>query len=581
MSDIFISYARSTEAVAKAAGEALTQAGFSIWRDDELPAHRTYSEVIEERLQAAKAVLVLWSAEALRSQWVRAEADVAREAGTLVQMSVDGTSPPIPFNQIQCADIADWQGEADHPGWSKIVDSISSLTGPVDTAPKSAPVKKPKDMAMRVLVLPFENMSNDKDQEYFSDGISEDIITDLSAISSLDVVARNKAFSFKGRSVAVEQLANDLDVTHVVEGSVRKGPGRVRITAQLTDAISLSQLWADRFDRELDDIFAIQDEISKAIVAALRLKLEPTEKKAIESRGTSSSEAYNLYLMARQHWINGTGLDRRAVEIASRICRQAIAVDPDYAKAWGLLSLALARLQVTYDIDGDVDAATEKALALDPDNVEALCAKAMMLGAVSNHAEAAPLFKRALEIDPNSFEVNKEVARGAYQERKFEMAIQHYEKAMSLLENDFHSAGMLGSCYKAIGDTENAKRAARIVVARVEKILEKDPANGPAYGMGVFALAELGNEARANDWIDRALMVDPDNIHMRYNLACALTTMLDNKEKALDVLQPFFENIGYEMLHHCEADPDLDALRDDPRFKDMLDAARQRTGMAA
>ncbi|RZV51289.1 MAG: toll/interleukin-1 receptor domain-containing protein, partial [Sphingomonadaceae bacterium] len=122
MSDIFISYARSTEEVAKAVGQQLVAAGHKVWRDDELPAHRSYSDVIEERLEQAKAVVVLWSAEAARSQWVRAEADIARNRGTLVQMSVDGTTPPIPFNQIQCADLNGWSGNDDHAGWKKVLD---------------------------------------------------------------------------------------------------------------------------------------------------------------------------------------------------------------------------------------------------------------------------------------------------------------------------------------------------------------------------------------------------------------------------------------------------------------------------
>ncbi len=160
------------------------------------------------------------------------------------------------------------------------------------------------------------------------------------------------------------ELAKRLDVTHVVEGSVRKAADRVRISAQLTDAVQESQLWADRYDRDLDDIFAIQDEISKAIVAALRLKLLPKEKKAIETRGTSNSEAYDLYLLARQHWIMGSGNDRRAMEIVERVCRQAIALDENYAKAWGLMALAQMRLRITFDVLTDPKPAIDRALAI-------------------------------------------------------------------------------------------------------------------------------------------------------------------------------------------------------------------------
>ncbi|MCM8556671.1 TIR domain-containing protein [Sphingomicrobium sediminis] len=576
MSQVFISYARSTEAIAKAVGDRLREAGYKVWRDDELPAHRSYSDVIEERLREAKAVVVLWSAEAIRSQWVRAEADVAREAGTLVQMSVDGVTPPIPFNQIQCADVNGWSGDTNHPGWGKVADSVASLVGAqqnVDEAPREASAPS----GLTICVLPFVNMSGDGDQEYFSDGITEDVITDLSKVSALEVVARNTAFAYKGQVVDIKKVARELGLSHVIEGSVRKAGGRVRITAQLIDGGNGKHLWADRYDRELDDIFAIQDEISKAIVAALKVTLLPKEKKAIEHRGTTNSDAYNLYLMARQNWINANGLDQRPVEIAERICGQAVAIDPEYARAWGLMALARARLRVTYDKDYDVEQAAEKALTIDPENVEALCARAMMLGARGQHAEAWPFLNRALENDPESFEVHKEVARAAFQEGNIDKAIEHFEKTMRLLSTDYHGAGMLMTCYKAKKDPDNAKRVAQIVVDRCEKIFAKDPVNGPAFGMGVGALSVMGDLDRAQEWLDRALLVDPDNLHMRYNLACTLACEMEDKDKAIEVLEPFFAKIGYEMLHHSEADPDMDPIRDDPRYQEMYKAALKRT----
>ena len=134
MADIFVSYGRSTEPDAQRVADALRDAGYSVWRDDELPAHRSYGDVIEERLRSAKAVVVLWSAEAARSQWVRAEADIAREAGTLVQVSIDGTIPPLPFNQIQCADLNGWDGDTGNPGWRKVESSVSLLVGTASDA---------------------------------------------------------------------------------------------------------------------------------------------------------------------------------------------------------------------------------------------------------------------------------------------------------------------------------------------------------------------------------------------------------------------------------------------------------------
>src|SRR5258708_7528969 len=271
MSDSFISYARSTEAGAKQIAEALRGLGYGVWRDDELPAHRSYTEVIQERLAAAKAVLVVWSAEAVKSEWVQSEADQARAARKLIQLTLDGAKPPMPFDRMQCADMTGWAGDLDAHGWKKIVASVAELIGVIAAPPTPSPAVRKHS----ICVLPFANMSGDPEQEYFSDGISEDIITDLSKVSALFVVARNTAFTFKGRSVEVPQVAKQLNVSHVLEGSVRKAGGRVRITAQLIDGATGGHLWAERYDRDLTDIFALQDEISEANVAALKPTLLP------------------------------------------------------------------------------------------------------------------------------------------------------------------------------------------------------------------------------------------------------------------------------------------------------------------
>ena len=235
MSDVFVSYARSTEPQARDIAQALRAQGYSVWRDDEIPAHKPYAEVIEERLRASKAVLVIWSKDAAKSQWVRAEADAARELGTLVQVTVDGTMPPLPFNQIQCAALKEANGGFDGPGWAKLTASLAVLAMGDEAAAASRPLVNSAGPGKSICVLPFANMSGDAEQEYFSDGISEDITTDLSKVSALDVVARNTAFTFKGRSVDICEIARTLSVSHVLEGSVRKAGGRVRISAQLID----------------------------------------------------------------------------------------------------------------------------------------------------------------------------------------------------------------------------------------------------------------------------------------------------------------------------------------------------------
>ena len=430
---------------------------------------------------------------------------------------------------------------------------------------------------LAVCVLPFANMSGDPEQEYFSDGISEDIITDLSKVSALWVAARNTAFTFKGKHVDVPQVARQLKVSHVLEGSVRKAGGRVRITAQLVDGATGGHVWAERYDRDLNDIFALQDEISQAIVAALKLKLLPEEKKAIEQRGTTDPEAYKLYLMARQYSITGNFGSARRSEAIIRLCRRAIEIDPNYARPWALMAGAQIKLRFFFGREGeDGLPAAERALELDANLAEAHAAKARVLAQNARLDDALTEIGIALRLDPESYDVNFAAGQLYYQMRRFDKAILHFEKAATTVKTDFSAAGMLVSCHTAIGDKEGARRAARRALERCEKIVAVEPDNGSAMGFAVWALAALGEAERAKEWAERALLLDPDNVNLRYNFACSLITDLHDFEAALDVLGPRFETMGIEVLNWVKTDPDLDPIRDHPRFKAMLASAEAR-----
>jgi adenylate cyclase len=574
MSDIFVSYARSTAAQARQMSEALRALGYGVWRDDELPAHRAYAEVIEERLSLAKAVVVIWSADAVKSEWVQSEADRAREDRKLVQLTVDKARLPMPFDRIQCADLTGWSGDIEAPGWRKVVDSIAALTA---RAAAGAAAPPPPARKLSICVLPFANLSDDPQQGYFSDGVSEDIITDPSKVSALSVVARNTAFTFKGKSVDVPQVASQLGVSHVLEGSVRKAGGRVRITAQLIDGVAGDHVWAERWDRDLTDIFALQDEISQAVVAALRLKLLPEEKKAIERRGTTSAEAYSLYLMARQQLSVGNAGDTRREETVIRLCARAVEIDPAYARAWALMARAQSMLRYDRGKPGDDGlAAAERALRLDPALAEPHAVKAKFLYDHGRADEAFVELAEALRLDPESYEVNLTAGLLNFRAHRFDDATRYYTNAVALDEAEIGAAGMLLSTLGAVGDKEGARRAAQTVLARAEKIIARDPNNGNALGFGVGALAWLGEGERAREWMDRALLVDPDNLLMRYNFACTLANELTDVDGALDILAPALADVSFSMLVHARTDPDLDPLRGDPRFAAMLAAAEAR-----
>lgn len=581
MSDIFISYARSTEADAKRIAEALRGLGYSVWRDDELPAHRAYSEVIEERLKAARAVVTVWSAEAAKSHWVRAEANAALEAGTLVQLSIDGAMPPMPFGQIQCADMDGWTGDPSAPGWRKVVASISELTGgPSAATAEATPAPAASPHGLSICVLPFANMSADAEQAYFSDGITEDIITDLSNVSSLSVVARQTAFTFRDRDVDVRRIARQLRVSHILEGSVRKADNRVRITAQLIDGAAGNHIWADRWDRDLNDIFAMQDEISRAIVAALKLRLLPAERQAIEQRGTTSAEAYNLYLMARQYYVGGNNAGPRRAEAMLRLCLRATQIDPLYARAWAMMAMAQRVLHFVHDRPDDGMAAAERALDLDARLVEAHAVKAMYLGEQGRYDEAFEEMELALRLDPQSYEANHCAGYLTYRRRRFPDAVRYFETAASLMEADFDSAANMTSCLVALGDEDGARRAARMTLARVQAAVAQDQNNSAAIAYGAYALAALGEADQAKAWIDQALLIDPDNLNMRYNLACAVSVYLKDRDAALALLGPFFARAAHGFLSWAKEDPDLEPVRGDPGFSAMVAAAEARLAAA-
>ncbi|HEY8054085.1 MAG TPA: TIR domain-containing protein [Steroidobacteraceae bacterium] len=584
MADVFVSYSRSDKARVAPLVAAIQAKGWSVWWDPAIDAGQQFDDQIDAELQAASSVLVIWTPTSVASRWVRGEARDAAERGILVPARFEDARLPIDVRAIQTTDLDKW---GEDPASAPFQDLLRSLESVIkrqraNQSAKSAARSTPAAAAaavprLAICVLPFANMSGDQEQEYFSDGITEDIITDLSKVSALSVVSRNSAFMYKGKHVDVPKLARELKVGHVLEGSVRKAGGRVRITAQLVDGASNDHVWAERYDRDLNDIFALQAEISEAIVKALKLKLLPEEKKAIEQRGTDSVEAYNLYLMALQSYVSGHEADARRAEAIIRLCKRAVEIDPRYSRAWALLAIGQMNLRFVHGrtVDDGLVAA-ERALVLDANLAEAHAVKARILAQHGRHDEAEAEIDVALRLDPESYEVNRAAAYLRFRQQRLEEAIRYYEKSMSLMETDLNSGSMLLTCYTAVKNPQATRRIAQITLSRIEKTLAQDPNNGTAMSYGAIALAALGEAERAKDWINRALLIDPDNMNARYNFSCTLTTYLKEPDAALELLRPFFESVAVGFLNHAKADPDLAPLRDDPRFKAMFAAAETR-----
>ncbi len=439
----------------------------------------------------------------------------------------------------------------------KFDQGMSSRAGP--RAPKR----------ISIAVLPFSNMSGDPEQEYFSDGITEDIITDLAKISGLHVIARNTSFTYKGRAVKIEQVARELGVGFLLEGSVRKAGARVRITGQLVDGRDGSHLWAERYDRELTDIFAIQDEIAYAIIEQLKVRLLPDEKAAIDATPTEDVKAYTYYLRGRQflHMCS-----RSYMLLARRMFSKAAEIDPYYARAYAGIALCDSVLHSWQYADISIEgilATSARALELDPDLADAHASRGLALQYGGQRDEAAAEFELALTLDPDLHEANYFFARFFFENGDFERAATLFERATQLRFDDYRSAALLACIYLKLGRRADMQRAGRLGLERAERELSQHPENSSPAQLGALMLAYLGECDRAREWAARTLAIDPDDLNAMYNIACAYLNMGD-QEAALDLLEKVLP-IASVHRHWWTSDPDLDTIRDHPRYRRLVE----------
>lgn len=492
--DIFLSYNREDAARAKHFADGFAAEGLNVWWDVDLRSGEAYDKVTEDALRNARAVVVLWSPRSVESRWVRAEATLAERKKTLMPAMIEPCERPIMFELVQTAELSHWQGDAGDSAWKSFAAHVREFIGKevVAPAPSKAAETLPGLDQLSVAVLPFTNMGKDEEQEYFADGITEDVITDLGKVSALSVIARNTAFTFKDQLVDVCEVARKLNVTHVLEGSVRRAGNRVRVNVQLIDGSSGSQVWSERWDRDLDDIFELQDELSQAIVEALKIKLLPKEKKAIGERATTSIEAYDLYMRAKS--AANSALGPEGLAEALKLYKQVLEIDPRFSPALTGIA-ATSSMYVTFapamreellsDLDTLYDAvaahlpenpgvqtlhavrlfmklekdwlgtfaAFERAMASAPSfDTDVTCFYSMQLGHVGRVSEAIELLEAARRIDPLStlvrvnlqmfylYACRFEDARAEYQ-RINDVAgsredIEHYELFRVWLEGD-------------------------------------------------------------------------------------------------------------------------------------------------
>ena len=411
-------------------------------------------------------------------------------------------------------------------------------------------------------------MSPERDHGYFCEGIAEEILNALSRIERLRVAARTSSFQFKGSSEDVREIGRRLNVGAVLEGSVRKSGDRVRITVQLIDVGDGYQLWSERFDQEIRDIFAIQDEISQSVVRALKITLSPDERQAMGERQVTDVEAYDYYLRGRQY-ANETS--ERSFEFAIEMFWKATELDPGFAQAHAGIATSHAWLFHWFGHDNaklaEADRVSRRAVELAPDLAEGHAARGFVLWLLERRQEAIGALETAIRLDPQLFDSYYFYGRMALSSGDYEKAAEMFETAAAVAPEDYQAILLLPQVYRSLGRPRDEQEAFRRGLERVDQRLELNPDDARALYLGAGAQLATGDRETALEWTSRAASLRPDDQTTMYNCAC-LYSRTGHSDRALDCLERAI--VGFGLKEWVEHDSDLDPLRELPRFKELL-----------
>ena len=438
------------------------------------------------------------------------------------------------------------------------------------TTPTAVAVPEGVQAVKSIAVLPFTNMSADPENEYFTDGMAEEIINALSKIKSLGVASRTSTFAFKGTTEDIRAIGRTLEVSAVLEGGVRRMGNKIRLTAQLINVATGMQMWSERYDRELEDVFAIQDEIAQNIVKALRVVISEDEKRAIEKVPTENVEAYDYYLRGRKFFHQHR---RTSLEFARKMFTRAIEVDPNYARAYAGIADCCSILFMYFDARESnlkqADKASQTALDLDPDLAEAHSARGLSYSLSKRYELAQKEFETAMKLDPNLYEAPYFYGRACLAQGKSSEAAPLFELAAKLRPEDYHATTFLASAYTAQGRIGEASKASHRAVKAIAKWLDTNPDDARALNIGATIWSNLGETEKALDWAKRSLDIDPEDPQLLYNVACVYA-IEGMRDEALQCLELAIDK-GYGHREWVEHDSDLNSLRTDRRFQALLD----------
>ena len=419
-----------------------------------------------------------------------------------------------------------------------------------------------------IAVLPFVNMSGDPENEYFSDGMSEELLNLLARLQHLRVCSRTSAFALKGTTLDMPSISRQLGVRYVLEGSVRRSGNKVRITAQLIDAFEDRHLWSETYDRELQDIFAVQDEIAGHIFSSLEMTLTPDEQQAIQST-TQNVEALDFYLRGRELYHR---TEPGHLKESRKMFEEALRIDPEYAQAWAGLTYVYVDTYWYHDkrrfwIE-KAQEASEKAVELAPHLAESHGARGLAHRVDEQDELAEAEFEKAIEINPRLFEpihFYAQLARGLGQ---FEKSAKLYVRASEVRPEDYQTVCLAANMYETLGDWGNCLAMAKESVKRTSRALELNPRDARALVLGAMGLQRTGDTETALEWAANAYELDPESSSTAYNSAC-LFSQLGDYDRALDLVERAVDLGGRNQMNY-ETDVDFNPIRDHPRFVALM-----------
>lgn len=546
-------------------GEQLTKTGSTLGTVRYMSPEQIQGEAVDQRSDLFSLGVVLYELITGRTPFER-----ENEAATLKSIAQDNFEPlgryksDIPDGlQRIISKLLEKNPSHRYQHANGVISDLKRL----GSASTEATTKRPS-----IAVLPFSNMSADEEQEYFCDGIAEDILNHLAKIENLRVVSRTSSFAFKNTKEDLRDVGRKLLAESILEGSVRKAGNRIRVTAQLIKVEDGYHLWSEQYNRELDDVFAIQDEISQSIVQALRIKINPEEELTRKKAPTRSMEAYKLYLQGRAMSYMSADVFHSAIEHFSK----AIEIDPDYALAYAGLADTLSTKYMyggsdENDLTGAIKAAN-KAIDLDSDLAEAYSAYAVAISQRKEYEEAEKNFLKAIDLNPNLFEAYYYYGRVCYVQGQYEKASRLLEQASNIKLEDYQAPLLAASLCGKLGQKERMEELALKGIGIAKRQIAINPTDVRAVYLSAGAYERLGDYEAAIEWSNRAIEMAPDDYAVFYNVAC-IYARLNRADEAIDHLKRAIDR-GFSARIWIETDPDLDSIRSHPEYNKVLDSIK-------